>query len=388
MKVAIVASSFLPHPGRLERRVDHLAQGLADRGAEVAILTNGSSRTLPRPSHRVTVRRFATAVGPLHFHVAPKLWEQLRTSARGFDIVDVHTRSAPLALAAGSVGVRRLVITPSGAMESFLGFPYTRVMRSLLATASGIVCYSEVERAVLCEAHPWLSRRAQVVPDGVDAAALREATPFPAEETVVLAVDRLRWGSGVERAIAAMPSLPAEFLLVVVGDGPALRRLVAYAADLQVSERVRFVGRVADPVLYRWLRTARVVVTLPAEHGSGTLLTEARAAGAPVVVSDLPVHRQAAERPGGGEVIFVAPKGSPLDVADAVVEAAGLSALRGGNAVSPLIPSWESVVDSTWMLYRELLGDPVRPAYAAGAEVVELTAGVHPQRRNGSQRWP
>ena len=29
MKVALVASSFLPEPGRLERRVDRLARGLA-----------------------------------------------------------------------------------------------------------------------------------------------------------------------------------------------------------------------------------------------------------------------------------------------------------------------------------------------------------------------
>ena len=53
-----------------------------------------------------------------------------------------------------------------------------------------------------------------------------------------------------------------EFWLVVVGDGPARGRLAAYAADLRVSSRVRFVGAVPDPVLYRWLRTARVVVTL------------------------------------------------------------------------------------------------------------------------------
>jgi glycosyltransferase involved in cell wall biosynthesis len=214
-----------------------------------------------------------------------------------------------------------------------------------------------------------------VVPDGVETDALRAATPFATAGVVVLAADRLDRSTGVARAIAAMPSLPSEFRLVIVGDGSARDRLSAYAADLQVSSRVQFVGAVSDAVLYRWLRTAGVVVGLAGEHGSGSLVTEARAAGASVVASDLPAHREAAESPGGGHVVFVPPKGSPLDVADAIEETAQLSILHSAAALSPSAPSWQSVVDSTWTIYRDLVGRPFRRARDSGArEVVALPA--------------
>lgn len=382
MKIALVASSFLPERGRLERRVGQLARGLAERGAEVEILTQGSAQSALDESGHVPVRRFPTAVGPLRLTVAPRLWERLRLTADGFDLVDVHTRHAPLALAVASTALRRLVFTPGAPMDVFLGWPYARATRGLIASATQIVCHSEIERDLLCERLPSAADRSQVVPDGVDAVALRAAIPFETDGTVVLAADRLDRFTGVGRAIAAMPSLGREFRLVVVGDGPARGRLSALAADLRVSSRVQFVGVVPDAVLYRWLRTARVVVALPAERGSGLQVTEGRAAGAAVVASDLPINRQAAERPGAGAVIFVQPKGSPLDVADAIEEAAQLSVLPSAQAFQSSEPSWESVIDATWTLYEKLIAGPPRSRRdRASSELIGLTARAHADER-------
>jgi glycosyltransferase involved in cell wall biosynthesis len=398
MKVALVASSFLPEPGRLERRVDHLARGLARRGAEVEILTQGPVRSTLDQCEGVTVRCFPTAVGRLRFTVAPKLWERLRLTSGAFDLVDVHTRNTSLALAVARTRVRRLVFTPGAPMDAFLGWPYARATRAFIGSTAQIVCHSEIERDLLRQALPGAADRTHVVPDGVDTEALRAAEPFETAGVVVLAVDRLDGPTWVKRAIAAMPSLDPEFRLVVVGDGPARHRLAAYAADLRIASRVQFAGSVSDAALYRWLRTARVVVTLAGERGSGSQVTEARAAGASVVASDLPIHREAAERPGGSHVIFIAPKGSPLDVADAIDEAARVSVLpSAGLAFSA--PSWQSVADSTVMLYEQLVGADPRPAPGRGAgELVgvaghmraesEARGGRRPRSRvNGGRRW-
>jgi 1,2-diacylglycerol 3-alpha-glucosyltransferase len=361
MRVALVASSFLPELGRLERRVDQLARGLARHGATVEILTQGPAQATFEHCEGVTVRCFPTAVGPLRFAVAPKLWEVLRLTSGGFDLVDVHTRLAPLAVAVGRTRVRRLVFTPGAPMEVFLAWPYTRASRALIASASQIVCHSATQRDLLYRALPGAAQRIRVVPDGVDTEAIAAARPFDTPAPVVLAVDRLDRPGGAGRAIAAMPSLDPKFRLVVVGDGPARDRLRAFAEDLRVASRVRFVGAVPDAILYRWLKTARVVVTLAAEGGSGSQVTEARAGGASVVASDLPSHRSAAEGPGGGHVIFVPPNGSPLDVADAIEEAAGVSVLSSARALGDLPPSCESVIDSTWLLYMQLIGGTSRP---------------------------
>jgi glycosyltransferase involved in cell wall biosynthesis len=375
MKVALVASSYLPDPGRLERRVHHLARGLAQRGATVEILTQGPGPSTVEQSDGVIIRRFPSAAGPLRFTVSPRLRERVRVNSGAFDVIDVHTRQAPLAVAMANARTRSLVLTPCASIDVFLGRPHTRSTRILMAGSPHVVCRSEIERDLLCRTIPGAGRRTRVVPDGIDVMTLRTAEPFAVSATVVLAVDRLDRATGVGRAIAAVASLAPEFRLVVVGDGPARDRLSAFAADLRVSSRVQFAGAVSDDVLHRWLRTARVVVALADERSSGSVVAEACASDVPVVASDLPAHRSAAEQVGGGSVIFLAPRGSPLDVADAIEEAAELPVITDAGLRRTTAPSWDSVVGATWELYREIAGEPLQPERNGDtAEVLDLTA--------------
>ena len=363
------------------------------------------------------MRTFPAVAGPLRFAVAPRLRERLRLASREFDVIDVHTRQASLALAVASARVRRLVLTPCASAEAFLAWPHTRATRAMLAAAPRIVCRSEIERELLCASVPQVASRTAVVPDGIDPDPIRSAVPFDVPGTVVLAVDRLDRSTGVGRAIAAMASLDPEFRLVIVGDGPARDRLQAFADDLRVSSRIQFTGPVSDAVLHRWLRTARVVVSLPGERSSGTAVTEACTAGVSVVASDLPIQRQAAERVGGA-VIFVAPRSSPLDVADAIEEASQLSVIPNPDPGTSSATSWDATIDATWDLYeamldapqpsqrdvgpRELLGIssqldagplaiPTALGHAqspAGAASWWPTRGRAEHRASGERRWP
>lgn len=381
MRIALVASSAQPEPGLLERRVDRLARGLAARGAQVEVLTQGPGRASVLHWDGVTTRTFASASGPLRFSVAPRLRERLRVMSREFDVIDVHTRQAPLALAVASSRLRRFALTPCASANAFLGWPHTRAARAMLAAAPQIVCRSEVERDLLASSVPETTSRAVVIPDGIDPDAIRSADPFDVPGTVVLAVDRLERWTGVGRAIAAMASLDQEFRLVVIGGGPARERLQAFADDLRVSSRVQFTGPVPDAVLYRWLRTARVVVSLPAGRSSGTAVTEGCVAGVSVVASDLPVHRHAAERVGGA-VIFVTPRCSPLDVADAIAEGSQLSVIPNPDLLTASATSWDAAIDATWEVYEELLGSPHRSQRDAGTK--ELVG--HPVPFEGADR--
>ncbi|MGZ6692457.1 MAG: glycosyltransferase family 4 protein [Solirubrobacteraceae bacterium] len=356
MRVAIVASSFAPGPGTLERRTDQLARGLAARGVEVEVLAQGMAQPLVDVCGRVPMGRFPAAVRRLRLPATPGLWDRGRLTVGAFDLVDVHARHGSIALAVAYARPRRLVFSPGASVDALLRWPRVAAMRAVMARADRIVCRSEVDRDLLGDAIPAAAGRTRVVPDGVDLDAMHEAEPYATTGAVVLAVDGLDRGTWVDRAIAAVPGLAPEFSLVVVGDGGSRGRLTAYAADLRVASRVRFVGAVPDAVLYRWLRTARVVVTLGRSGGTGAQVTEARAAGASLVASDLPINREAAECPSGGHVIFVSADASPLDVADAIEEAAAVSVLPSTSGAG-LAPSWQSVVDSTLLLYGQLIGD-------------------------------
>jgi glycosyltransferase involved in cell wall biosynthesis len=378
MKVALVASSYLPRSGGLERHVDSLARGLVARGARVEVLTQRSSRELPAFSETggVAVRRFAAPMGT--GAVSPALCEYLRRTASSFDLVHVHTAHAPLALAVARTRPRRLVFTPHAPMQRLLRWPYARVTGAVLDHALWTAAISTVEGDLISRRFPWAAARIRVVPTGVDAAAIAAARPVLDSGTSVLSVGRLERHKRVDRTISAMAGVPSTFRLAVIGAGPARHRLEAHASDLRVSSRVDFLGAVPDELLYRWLGTARVLVSVAEQEASGLPVMEALSAGAAVVASDTPVHREAASRVPGAPVLFVPTQGSPLRIADAICDACRM---RVPSSAALTIPSWDAVVDSTCALYEELLSEGSRRRKTSNN-------GVAPGRVPGDERGP
>jgi glycosyltransferase involved in cell wall biosynthesis len=319
MKVALLAPRSARYTGALERHIRELANGLARRGAAVEVLSDG---------HDAGLRR----------------------AARLFDIVHVHCTHPLVALAAARARPERLVFSPLAPMARLLRWPHGGATRAAVYVATETLCMSRAEAALLCRALPTAANRVRVVPQGVDTGAIRDASPFPAVSPLVLAVGRLVRYKRVDRAIAAMAGLVPTFELVVIGDGPARRRLKAYAADLQVSSRVRFAGQVSDADLHRWLRTARLLVALSEQEAFGLQVLEGVAAGTPVVASDIPAHREAASFARAG-VTFVSPEGSPLEVADAI----SIATEDPVVAADAPLPSWGDVVDATLEVYEGLM---------------------------------
>jgi glycosyltransferase involved in cell wall biosynthesis len=316
----------------------------------------------------VVVRQFVRSFGNSPLGVTPGLWTHLRRTAASLDVLHAHSDHVPLGFAVAHARARRLVFTPHGPIERFLRRPYASATRAIVDRAAEIVCTSRAEADLLRAALPWAARRIRVVPRGVEIAAIQAAEPFPTGTPVVLAVGRLEHSARVDRAIASMPSLDPVFRLVIVGDGPARRRLEAYAADLKVSSRVRFVGPVSDAELYRWLRTARVLVAA-SEQTVGLQVLEALCAGAPVVASDIPAHREAASCVDGVGVTLVSPQGSPFEIADAIVSAADT---RIGSMTTLGVPSFEAFVDGVVAIYEELAPGRWRAAVARNDSFVEL----------------
>ena len=106
---------------------------------------------------------------------------------------------------------------------------------------------------------------------------------------ILLAVSRLTAQKGIDVAIRALPSLPDDTVLVVLGEGPERAALEGLARELGVERRVFLPGRVPD--VAAWLRRADVLVHPARWEGFGLGVLEAMLAGLPVVatrVSSLP----------------------------------------------------------------------------------------------------
>jgi glycosyltransferase involved in cell wall biosynthesis len=365
MRIALVASSYLPRPGGLERHVHELASGLARRGLEVEVLTQDPPRPLPPVSEfgGFVVRRFGgyRARGPRG--VAPGLREHLRRRGRSFDLVDLHSTHPSLALPVTRARPGGLVFTLHASVGRWLRWPYAQMTRTLIDHAAQIICMAEVERELLCGSFPGAGDRTTVIGPGVDSDGIAAARPFDTPGNVVLTIDRLEPEKRIDRAIAALAALDGSFRLAVVGDGPARDRLLAYAADLQVSSRVELMGHLPDAEVYRWLRTSGVVLALADEKSSPRGVMEAICAGAPVVASDIAVHREAAAYLGHSLVKLVSPYGSPLEIADRIAEAVRL---RVSPGIRPPAWTWDDVVEETIALYEAALDRAPQMAISRG----------------------
>ena len=361
MKLALVSSSFGRRLGSLERQVEAIARGLASHGVEVEVVTQDGSIRSPRISEAdgVCIRQFPTSVGRLPSGIAPGLWEHIRRNAKSWDVVHLHSSHGALGLAVGSVASRRLVFTPHVPIQRLVRWPHGHTARAVIERAAHTVSLSGVEAEQIRRNFPRAADRVYAMPAGVDVRAIQAASPVQCAGEVVLAVGRLERCERLERTIAAMASLDQRFRLVIVGDKPGARRLARYADDLRISDRVYFAGVISGQALYRWLRTARVLVTLSELEPSGFQVLEALSAGASVVASDVPVHREAASCVAEAGMRLVASECSPLQLSDAI---ASVAEERVPAQAQAMIPRTAAVVETLLPLYRSLAGGPAGPS--------------------------
>ncbi len=104
---------------------------------------------------------------------------------------------------------------------------------------------------------------------------------------LVLFVGLLRYYKGLSYLIEAMPQIPAR--LLVVGEGPQGQEWRALTRQLELEDKVAFLGRVSDEELVDLYHACDVFV-LPAIHRSeswGAVQVEAMACGKPVVCTEL-----------------------------------------------------------------------------------------------------
>jgi glycosyltransferase involved in cell wall biosynthesis len=121
--------------------------------------------------------------------------------------------------------------------------------------------------------------------DVPDAWGVNPPDDVPEGARVLLAVARLTGQKGIDVAIRALAELPADTVLVVLGEGPERAALVRQARELGVEARVFLLGRVPD--VAAWLGRATILVHPARWEGFGLGVLEAMLAGLPVVATDV-----------------------------------------------------------------------------------------------------
>jgi glycosyltransferase involved in cell wall biosynthesis len=359
VRVALVTSHFPPWTGGLERHVANLARRLSSRGIEVEVLVPAPASAVEdlSESPRVLVRRFGSGVGGQRHALAPGLWRHLRRAAARYDLIHAHNYHALPALAAACSPARPLVLTPhyhgSGhsPISRMLHAVYRPAGRSILARASEVICVSRAEASLVAADFPECASRISVIHNGIDFDALAAAEPLAVEGRLILAAGRLERYKNVELILEAMPLLPAEWHLRVIGRGPDRSRLEQRSRALRLTERVAWSDPVGEDALWRWLKSASVCVSMSAHEAFGLGVAEAISAGAGVVASDIPAHREVARLLGPERATLVARESSPAALAAAIMQ----SGRALGPPPAPERLSWERMATRTLRVYERVL---------------------------------
>lgn len=146
---------------------------------------------------------------------------------------------------------------------------------------------------------------------------------LPANARLVIFVGLLVPIKGIEFLVAAWAELhrrarlnPGD-LLIIIGDGPCRGDLERQSRDAGIANRVRFVGRIAQAEVARWIAAANVLCLPSRNEGTPNVIVEALASGIPVVASKV----------GGipdlireGENGMLVPPAEPMLLADALAK--------------------------------------------------------------------
>ncbi len=380
MKIGLVSPYDWSYPGGVKSHIVHLAAHLRARGHTVRILTPATGERARQVEYGVYKVGWAA---PLNVNgsvarvaAAPDVYGRIGDllERERFDVMHLHEPFASLlpltilhhARRTGAVYVGtfhasvrrgRLSTPPEWAYASARLFlrPYFNRLHGRIA----------VSEAALQFVQRFFPGDYRVIPNGVDVARFREATPLPTYrdgKCNVLFVGRTEKRKGLKYLLRAIPLIREQApntRFIIVGDGPlrpAYQRLVERAGWPDVV----FVGRIGDAELPSYYASADVFCAPNVgSESQGIVLLEAMAAGASTVASDIPGYRTVIR--DGIDGLLVPPTDHEQlawAICHLLNSPAERTRLRNLGRVRAEVYSWEHVAVHIESYYQELLEAP------------------------------
>jgi len=290
---------------------------------------------------------------------------RLQAEGFDFDLIDAHYYY-PDGVAAASIARalnKPLVITARGTDLNLIP-QYPRPRRLILETAQQAAASIGVCKALMDVLGELGAERDKlhVLRNGVDLerfqpierSIARTHLQLPdAPGRLLLSVGHLIERKGHDIAIAALPLLPTDTRLLIVGSGPERERLEQQAAALGVAERVRFAGQVANTELKWWYSAADALLLCSSREGWANVLLEAMACGTPVIATNLWGTPEVVSRPEAGELMH---ERSPAGLAAAFTRLFQRQPAREDVRRHAEDFSWAATTAGQLRLFRQVLG--------------------------------
>lgn len=289
---------YFPHIGGVEKAVQNLGEGLVKRGYLVTVLACGP-KTEEQDINGIRLQRvkssFFVSSAPFSFSF-PHFYRQLSKEADLIihhfpnpvgEISEILTNpDRPKVVLYHSDVVRQKILKPLYDIETKIFLSRAKI---IVATSPNYVRTS-----------PILSQfkeKVKVIPLGIDTNFFAPEGPIhplllkirDGGFSIALYVGRFAYYKGLEYLIKAVPLLPQEVKVVLVGDGEEKPKLLSLIKELQIEERVMFIPPVKDEELPSIYRGADVFVlpSIARSEAFGLVACEAMACGVPVITTEI-----------------------------------------------------------------------------------------------------
>jgi phosphatidylinositol alpha-1,6-mannosyltransferase len=358
--ILIVARSYPPSIGGLQRFSHELIEGLAARSNVRVIVNRHGKRGLPA---------FLPYAGLKSLFLA---------LTRQVDHVHLCDGAlAPLGAVLKAVSGRPVSISVHGLDLTYPNRSYQRLLRTSLARLDLVIAGSEATRAIAVERFPEVEPRTRLINYGVQDRTLTQAdTALP--DTIeaelrgrrpILTVGRLVRRKGVLWFCQnVLPELPEEVVYVVAGTGPDREEIALAARALGVSHRILLTGPLDDRAIAALYGRAELFV-MPNVYvaddieGFGLVALEAAMSGLPVIASRLQGITDAVHDGSNGFLVepenadaFVAAIGRVLALTPAERQALG----EHGRSYTRSHYSWSTMGTAYLDAFESLRADPSR----------------------------
>ncbi len=283
--------------GGAERQLGYLAGELTNMGWEVhvALLSDGPNfRRLE--SGGVAIHRLRA-----RSNYDPRIGWQLLGTIRAIRPRLVQVWLVQMEVFAGLAAWIMRVPWIFSERSSAMAYPATfkNRLRILFAGAASAVVSNSVGGDQYWNSRLDIRVPRYVIPNGLPLNEIEAARPvgpeesgLVPEESVVLFVGRFSPEKNLETlrlALRYVVSRPRT-VAVLCGEGPLRPQIERQLAEDGIGDRVRLPGYVGD--VWRWMKRANVLVSVGFFEGHPNAVLEAMACGCPLVISDIPAHRE------------------------------------------------------------------------------------------------
>jgi glycosyltransferase involved in cell wall biosynthesis len=395
-KVCFISPEYLPLSGGTGAYVYYLSNELMKHGYSVCIVTGYSQAGDIRINEKFSVFFLKTSKTPIvkSFMFAGSSLRKLN-SLRDSVHVDIMHANLPLVpnFAVppnfGKTLISTVHSTWKGEAEAIRGEPYSRLNpnekfmvsfnwflrifeESMLKRSNKIIAVSDFTRRELLQYYKVKENKIRVIHNGVDTTKFQPASDkrkakqelgFNPDDIAILSVGRLYARKGLFTLIESMPAVVhrfphAKFIISGKGQSNEMKKLVAHAQKLNVTDNIVFTGYYPDRKLPRLYQAADVFAFSTFYENLPFAVLEALSTGLPVVTTNVGGIPEMIEDGKNG---FLVQPFNSHELSDRILyylehpNAASEMALMARKVIEERF-DWRLIVKKVLVVYNEALG--------------------------------